>query len=139
MINRTRRRDIQDFCVRRSHAISTEFTEYQKRLHDELLSFEKEALAVLHDPQSVAFMMSTIKRQAASCIFGLAPHIRDIITRRVYQLNDNPDIGYWGFSMDGTSEDAISLYEINGGTQYISWLDNSIFVKEKANISNKSY
>lgn len=42
MINRTRRRDIQDFCVRRSHTISAEFTEYQKRLHDELLSFEKE-------------------------------------------------------------------------------------------------
>lgn len=113
MINRTRRRDIQDFCVRRSHTISAEFTEYQKRLNDELLSFEKEVLVMLHDPRSVAFMMSTIKRQAASCIFGLAPHIRDIITRRVYQLNDNPDIGYWGFSMDGTSEDAISSLAAN--------------------------
>src|SRR5699024_6448715 len=60
MINRTRRRDIQDFCVRRSHTISTEFSEYQQRLHDELLSFEKAALAILHDPRSVAFMMSTI-------------------------------------------------------------------------------
>ncbi len=79
MINRTRRRDIQDFCVRRSHTISTEFTEYQQRLHDELLFFEKAALAILHDPRSVAFMMSTIKRQAASCIFGLGAHIRDII------------------------------------------------------------
>ena len=113
MINRTRRRDIQDFCVRRSHTISTEFTEYQKRLHDELLSFEKEALAMLHDPRSVAFMMSTIKRQAAGCIFGLAPHIRDIIARRVYQLNDDPDIEYGAFSMDGASEDTISSLAAN--------------------------
>lgn len=108
MINRTRRRDIQDFCVRRSHTISTEFTEYQQRLHDELLSFEKAALAMLHDPRSVAFMMSTIKRQAASCIFGLAPHIRDIIARRVCQLNDDPDIEFGGFNMNGSSGDTIS-------------------------------
>ena len=108
MINRTRRRDIQDFCVRRSHTISTEFSEYQQRLHDELLSFEKAALAILHDPRSVAFMMSTINRQAASCIFGLAPHIRDIIARRVRQLNDDPDIEFGGFNMDGSSGDAIS-------------------------------
>lgn len=108
MINRTRRRDIQDFCVRRSHTISTEFTEYQQRLHDELLSFEKAALAMLHDPRSVAFMMSTIKRQAASCIFGLAPHIRDIIARRVCQLNDDPDIEFGGFNMNGSSGDSIS-------------------------------
>lgn len=113
MINRTRRRDIQDFCVRRSHTISTEFTEYQQRLHDELLSFEKAALATLHDPRSVAFMMSTIKRQAASCIFGLAPHIRDIIERRVRQLNDDPDIEFGGFSMDGSSDDAISSLAAN--------------------------
>ena len=113
MINRTRRRDIQDFCVRRSHTISTEFTEYQQRLHDELLSFEKAALATLHDPRSVAFMMSTIKRQAASCIFGLAPHIRDIIERRVRQLNDDPDIEFGSFSMDGSSDDAISSLAAN--------------------------
>ena len=33
----------------------------------------------------------------------------------------------------------IPVYGINGGTQYISWLDDSVFVKEKANISDKSY
>lgn len=113
MINRTRRRDIQDFCVRRSHTISTEFTEYQKQLHDELLSFEKAALAMLHDPRSVAFMMSTIKRQAASCIFGLAPHIRDIIERRIQQLNDDPDVEYASFNIYDSSENAISALAAN--------------------------
>lgn len=91
MLNRTRRRDIQDFCVRRSHTVSTSFTEYQQTLHDELLYFEHEALSTLHNANSVAFMISTIRRQAASCIFGLAPYIRDIISRRLMQLDYNPD------------------------------------------------
>lgn len=91
MLNRTRRRDIQDFCVRRSHTVSTSFTEYQQTLHDELLYFEHEALSTLHNANSVAFMISTIRRQAASCIFGLAPYIRDIISRRLMQLDDDPD------------------------------------------------
>lgn len=91
MLNRTRRRDIQDFCVRRSHTVSTSFTEYQQTLHDELLYFEHEALSTLHNANSVAFMIITIRRQAASCIFGLAPYIRDIISRRLMQLDYDPD------------------------------------------------
>lgn len=91
MLNRTRRRDIQDFCVRRSHTVSTSITEYQQTLHDELLYFEHEALSTLHNANSVAFMISTIRRQAASCIFGLAPYIRDIISRRLMQLDYDPD------------------------------------------------
>lgn len=91
MLNRTRRRDIQDFCVRRSHTVSTSFNEYQQTLHDELLYFEHEALSTLHNANSVAFMISTIRRQAASCIFGLAPYIRDIISRRLMQLDYDPD------------------------------------------------
>ena len=56
-----------------------QLTETQKELHDELLNFERIALSALHNVRSVPFMMSTIRRQAASCIFGLAPHIRSII------------------------------------------------------------
>ncbi len=108
MLNRTRRRDIQDFCVRRSHTISTEFTDYQRELHDELLSFEKSALSVLHDSRSVPFMMSTIKRQAASCIFGLAPHIRDIISRRIQQMNDDPDLEFSAFDTDEKNTESFS-------------------------------
>lgn len=93
MLNRTRRRDIQNFCVRRSHTVSVSFTEYQKMLHDELLHFEQETLSAMHNADSVAFMTSTIRRQSASCIFGLAPYIRDIINRRLLQLDiDLPDI-----------------------------------------------
>lgn len=92
MINRTRRKDIQDFCIRRTFTLESEFTEQQKELHDELLSFERAALATLHNVRSVPFMMSTIRRQAASCIFGLAPYIRSIIERRFSQLADDPDL-----------------------------------------------
>lgn len=92
MLNRTRRKDIQDFCVRRSHTLETSFTPIQQQLHDELLSFERAALAQLHDARAVPFMISTIRRQAASCIFGLAPHMRDIIERRFSQMADDPNI-----------------------------------------------
>ena len=108
MLNRTRRRDIQDFCVRRPHTVSVRFTDYQQALHDELLSFERHTLSELHDSRAVPFMISTIRRQAASCIFGLAPHIRDIIGRRIQQMNDDPETDYSGFDMDGGSGDVIS-------------------------------
>lgn len=92
IINRTRRRDIQDFCVRRSHTISTMFTEYQQTLHDELLEFERNVLSLLHGTMSVSFMMTTIRRQAASCLFGLAPHIRDIVSKRMQQMYEYPEL-----------------------------------------------
>jgi ATP-dependent helicase HepA len=101
MLNRTRRKDIQDFCVRRSHTLETEFTEEQRTLHDELLQFEYAALSTLHNARSIPFMMSTIRRQAASCIFGLAPYIRDIINRRFVQMNDDPDIDFDLEELDG--------------------------------------
>ena len=108
MLNRTRRRDIQDFCVRRSHTISTNFTPYQRELHDELLSFEKAVLTVLHNARSVEFMMSTIKRQAASCIFGLAPYMRAIINRHIQQLNDDPETDFSAFEADAKSSEVFS-------------------------------
>lgn len=94
MLNRTRRRDIQDFCVRHSFTVETNFTPLQYRLHTELLHFEYEALAKMYNVRSIPFMMSTIRRQAASCIFGLAPHIRSIINRRFGQISDDGEIEF---------------------------------------------
>lgn len=103
MLNRTRRRDIQDFCVRRSYTVETSFTPQQYDLHNELLRFEYEALAKLHNVRCIPFMMSTIRRQAASCIFGLAPHIRDLITRRFNQMVDDPDVDMDEYDLDGSA------------------------------------
>ena len=101
MINRTRRKDIQDFCVRRSFTVETNFTERQAQLHDELLHFEYEALAQLHNVRSIPFMMSTIRRQAASCIFGIAPQIKDMINRRFSQMCDDPEVDFDEFDLEG--------------------------------------
>ena len=104
MLNRTRRKDIQDFCIRRPYTLAVEFTPEQQALHDELLTFEQNALLQLHgEARSIPFMMSTIKRQAASCIFGLAPHIRDLIKRRFVQIEDDPDNEMPGFEFEGSS------------------------------------
>lgn len=111
MLNRTRRKDIQDFCIRRPYTLAVEFTPEQQELHDELLHFEQSALLHLHgNARSIPFMMSTIKRQAASCIFGLAPHIRDLINRRFTQLEEDPDNEMAGFSFEGS--DASILEEL---------------------------
>lgn len=108
MLNRTRRKDIQDFCIRRPYTLAVEFTPEQQALHDELLRFEQNALLQLHgDARTIPFMMSTIKRQAASCIFGLAPHIRDLIKRRFVQIEDDLDNEMPGFEFEGTSAGAL--------------------------------
>lgn len=100
MINRTRRKDIQDFCIRKTVTLQSDFTEKQRELHDELLNFESTALSKLHNVRCIPFMMSTIKRQAASSIFGLAPHIRDLIEKRFSQLADDPESSVESFDFD---------------------------------------
>lgn len=95
LMNRTRRKDIQDFCVRKPITLEVDFTEEQSELYHELLAFEYIALSKLHSVRNINFMMSTIKRQAASCIFGLAPFMEDIINRRLDELDkDDGDFEY---------------------------------------------
>ena len=88
MINRTRRKDIQDFCIRRPYTSKTKFTPEQAALYEALLKFEYEALSTMHDSRNIPFMMSMLKRQAASSIYGLAGNIRDIIERRIYDNDE---------------------------------------------------
>jgi superfamily II DNA or RNA helicase len=88
VLNRTRRQDIGVFCMRRTETMSTYFTEEQQELHDKLLSFEMMALEMMGYTSNVLFLTSTIRRQAASCIFGLAPMMKDIIQRRFDEINE---------------------------------------------------
>lgn len=113
MLNRTRRRDIQDFCVRRSYTVETAFTPKQAELHDELLRFEYEALTKIHDVRSILFMMTTIRRQAASCIFGLVPHIRDIIDRRFSQMIDDPEFDFDKLHLDNNAVNSLTVMAQN--------------------------
>lgn len=83
IINRTRRRDIENFTVRRAHTVEVPFTEPQRHLHNALLKVQAEIFFELHGSPNIIFMMTTIRRQAASCLFGLAPFIEDILSRYV--------------------------------------------------------
>lgn len=96
MLNRTRRKDIQDFCIRRPYTVAVDFTKEQQVLYDTVLDFQKSALLELHEDaaSSIPFMLSMIKRQASSCIFGLAPHVRDLINYRFRQLEADPEFEF---------------------------------------------
>ena len=87
IINRTRRRDIGDFTIRRPETVVVEFTPAQRHLHDELLRVQAEIFSRLHGDINVRFMMTTIRRQAASCLFGLAPFLDDILNRHLDELS----------------------------------------------------
>lgn len=86
MISRTRRRDIADFTVRKPVTVPVEFTPQQQQLHDDLLTVQSTILSLLHDNTNIKFLMTTIRRQAASCLFGLAPLLQNILTRRLDEL-----------------------------------------------------
>jgi len=96
MINRTRRRDIGEFTTRRPETISIEFTPVQQQLHDDLLDVVARILTFTHGPQNVKFMMTTIRRQAASCLYGLAPLLRNMLDGKldsleIIEIDDSDD------------------------------------------------
>ena len=86
IINRTRRRDIGNFTVRKSETVVIEFTPSQKKLHDDLLQIQAEIFSQIHGDTNVKFMMTTIRRQAASCLYGLVPFLQEILNRHVDEL-----------------------------------------------------
>lgn len=87
IINRTRRRDIGEFTIRKPETVVVPFTPAQQRLHDELLRVQADIFARLHGDINVKFMITTIRRQAASCLFGLAPFLEDILNRHLDELS----------------------------------------------------
>ncbi|AGH46821.1 DEAD/DEAH box helicase [Paraglaciecola psychrophila] len=96
LINRTRRRDIGDFTIRKPETISIEFTASQQALHDSLLEIVAKILSYSHGSRNVKFMMTTIRRQAASCLYGLAPLLKNILERKIdsielFECSDNED------------------------------------------------
>lgn len=102
MINRTRRRDIGEFTTRKPETLTIEFTSEQQVLHDDLLDVVARILEFCHGQQNVKFMMTTIRRQAASCLYGLAPLLKNILGGKLdalemMQAGDidvEPDIGF---------------------------------------------
>ena len=86
IINRTRRRDIGEFTIRRPQTVKVELTTDQEELHEALLEIQKEIFRRLRGDRSVNFMVTTLRRQLASCLHGLEPLLEDILTRRLDEL-----------------------------------------------------
>ena len=86
LVNRTRRRDIGEFTVRKPETLTIGLAPEQSRLHDALLDIVSRILSHSHGQRNVNFMMTTIRRQAASCLHGLAPLLEDILGGKLDQL-----------------------------------------------------
>lgn len=110
MITRTRRRDIEDFCIRRTTTVRSDFSGVQRDLYDSLIEFEQNALTIMHGARSVRFMMCTIMRQASSCIYGLAPYLNDFVQKRLDQIQEDGEMYEFDFEMN--DELGNSLYEL---------------------------
>ncbi len=114
IINRTRRRDIGEFTTRKPQTIRVAYTSAQRELHDRLMQTLARILAACHGHQNVRFMMSTVRRQAASCLYGLAPYMEDILNRNMgrlegmdYDSDEGPDLGF----VDGVRGEIESLIQ----------------------------
>lgn len=110
IINRTRRKDIEDFCIRRNQTVKVPFNTIQRNLYDALMEFEEAALTLLHGSRSVRFMMCTIMRQASSCIYGLAPFMNDIVSKKLAQIQEDGELYEYDFEMNDDIEN--SLFEL---------------------------
>ena len=87
LINRTRRRDIGNFTTRKPETLSVPFTETQRTFHDQLIATAARIFAQNHGRQAVLFMLSTLRRQAASCLYALAPFIDHWLDNKLSDLD----------------------------------------------------
>ena len=110
LINRTRRRDIEDFCIRRTQTVQVNMDPVQRDLYEAVIDFESHALSMVHGSRSVRFMMCTLMRQAASCIHGLAPFLQDLINKRMDQVREDGELFEYDFELN--DDDGNSLFEL---------------------------
>ena len=83
LINRTRRRDIGSFTTRKPETFEVDFTPEQAAVHDDLLDLAGRISTSKGHGQSLDFVLSTLQRQAASCLNGLAPFVEDLLQHKL--------------------------------------------------------
>ena len=110
LINRTRRKDVGDFCIRRTQTVQANMDSVQRDLYEAVIKFENQALSMIHGSRSVYFMMCTLMRQAASCIHGLAPFLQDLINKRIDQVQEDGELYEYDFELN--EDDSNHLFEL---------------------------
>ena len=142
LINRTRRRDIGAFTTRKAFTREVAFTPDQQNLHDSLLSAQERIFAKSHGDQFIKFLMSMIRRQAASCIYGLAPRIEEILSRKSFDSDQEE------FEEEATEWRETDLSDIRGDIRDVLSLSKLLspedpkleellrIVKEKETLAN---
>ena len=71
------------------------------------MEFEANALTRMHGSRSVRFMMCTIMRQAASCIYGLAPFVNDIVNKKLTQIQQDGELYEEDIELNSDLENSI--------------------------------
>lgn len=102
IINRTLRKDIStDFCKRKPSTVRAVFSEQAQNFFNHLCALKADILREAHGDINVQFMMTTLERQAASCLYGIAPLIGDIMRSGLENTDldieeTDPDLNDWG-------------------------------------------
>lgn len=102
LINRTLRKQISsDFCIRKPETVRSEFTAEERNIFNELRSLKADILQTFAGIDNVNFVMTTLERQAASCIHGLVPSMKDILSKTItlWDYEDDEDIDIDGVSI----------------------------------------
>ena len=120
LMNRTLRRDIGHFTQRKPETVAVDFTPEQKAIHDAVLAAQAAVFAALHGDHSVNFLLSTIRRQASSCIYGLAPLLKDILSRRLDDLD-----------LDETDDSEERPDTVRAAVRIMSLIQNALELAEK--------
>lgn len=92
LISRTRRRDIGAFTTRKPRTVAVPFTPAQEAVHDAILEVQRAVYKRTHGSGPLGFLMTTIRRQAASSLHGLVPFLETILTRRLSDI-ERAEIG----------------------------------------------
>ncbi len=86
LISRTRRRDIGAFTTRKPRTEPVPFTPEQEAVHDAVLAVQRAVYERTHGSGPLGFLMTTIRRQAASSLHGLVPFLETILTHRLSEI-----------------------------------------------------
>jgi ATP-dependent helicase HepA len=140
LINRTRRRDIGNFTTRKPNTVLIKFTDEQSNLHSDLINLITRMLRRRHGDQNLGFMLTTLRRQLASCVFGLAPLLNDFLGQHLNkielsELGDESDVAESNTFLEFESE----IKQLISKTQTLSSFDPKFEALQKIILDKQDY